>query len=366
VSFLNNLPIAIVGVGALGSEVCRQLAQNKFTDVLIIDPDRLEEHNVRCSTIFQGIAERNGTKVFREFKVNLALNEIHRCFALSWNGFTTEIADVDLSLLASTRLILSCTDSTLARVETTRVARILGIPMIDVGVMGHEIAVGRVAWFAANSGAACYLCGISEKRRSEILSYAASSSLGCRTHEEFPSMTGVLNTVRETAATMLSFIQRWQMFISLDHSFAVRLQLDQAEEWSQLHLNLPRSATCPWHEKETGIWLSIPEDRPICESFPDEKLCLQLLWPQCLTARCSRCGARSEPQRRVPWVRRKAVCTSCGARGTCEPIEVIDALASNDVRAELTPRQLGLPKQELYFFRRCFVPTKKDFDEPVS
>jgi molybdopterin/thiamine biosynthesis adenylyltransferase len=363
---MNDMPIVVVGAGALGSEVCRQLAKKEFADVLIVDPDRLEAHNVRYNLMYQTATSRKVTKAIGEFKVKLLLDEIHFRFALNWRALTEEIADIGLNFLAHAQLILSCTDSALARIETTRVARVLGIPIIDGGVMGNEIAEGRATWIAATHKAACYLCGISGKRRGDILSYAVSASLGCRTGEEVPSMTGNWDTVHVTAATMLSFIERWQMGnLPLDHSFAVRLQSDKGE-WSQLHLNLLRSATCPWHDKEAGPWCSLEDDRPIQEAFPDKKLYLQLLWPQCLTARCARCGTRSEPRRRVTWVRRKAICTTCGAKGTCEPIDIIDALASNDARTELTPRQLGLPSQHLYFFRHGFVPRAKDFDEPVS
>ena len=308
----------------------------------------------------------NGRKVFDEFKVNLLLDVIDRRYALSWSSFAQEIADVGLCLLANVDLILSCTDNALARVETTRVARVLGVPMIDGGVMAKGIASGRSAWFATDRKAACYFCGISEVRRAEILTYAASASLGCRASAEVSTMTGSSRTVWETAAAMLSLIQQWQRgMISVERSFAVRLQSDIAMEWSSLHLNLPWSATCPWHDEEREKWRSIPEDRPIREAFAASELRIQLPWPQCLAARCRLCDTRSQPLRRVAWVRRKAVCVGCGARGSCEPIEVIDTLASTDARADLTPQQLGLPKQHLYLFRRSFVPvTRKDFDEP--
>ena len=365
---LKNPAVVVVGVGALGSEVCKQLAEKKITDVLIIDPDQLEEHNIRCSSIYQDAFSRKGNEIFDDFKGGLLLDEIKRRYTLSWSAIAQEIADVGLGFLTSRKLILSCTDSALARVETARVAHVLGVPIIDGGVMGEGIAAGRAAWFAADYKAACYLCGISEMRRAELLTYAASVSLGCRPIDESPSMTGSLSAVHETASAMLSLIQEWQRdTVSLESSFAMRLISNTAQKWSKFHLDLPRSTTCPWHDEVSGRWRSIPEDRPFREAFTGNELCCQLLWPQCLIARCHRCGTRSEPLRRVAWVRRKAICAGCGAKGSCEPIEVIDTLASTDPRANLTPQQLGLPKQHLYLFRRSFVPVaKKDFDEPIS
>lgn len=359
----NGSSIAIVGAGALGSEVCKQLAENNFHKVVVIDPEALEKRNVPGSLIYQNAISIEGNRAFGEFKVNLLRDVVDREYGLHWSAIAEEIADVGLGLLAEIDLILSCTDSTLARVEVTRAAQILGIPIIDGGVMGRGIPAGRVSWFSANCEAACYLCGISERRRAMVLTYAASASLGCNAGEEFPAMTQSLRTVQETAAAMLALILQWQRgMVPLERSFAVRLQDDLKEQWSQFFLNLPHSTTCPWHESEPGKWSPIREDRTIEEVLTEKNFLLQLPWPQCLTAYCRVCGAHSEPFRRLAWVRRKAICIHCGTMGSSEPVEALETLSRTDPRAKLTLWQLGLPKQHLYLLRRSFVPAKrKDF-----
>ena len=46
---LTSLRLAVVGCGALGSELCRRLAERKHKHVLVIDPDCLEERNLALS-----------------------------------------------------------------------------------------------------------------------------------------------------------------------------------------------------------------------------------------------------------------------------------------------------------------------------
>ena len=362
--------LAVIGAGALGSEICRILAENAFLNVLIIDPDRLEPRNVPLSSLYGDVFSTCGADVFAHFKAELLVDAIWRQYALAWNGIAAEIADVGLGRLAACDLIISCTDSTLARLETSIAVRILGLPMLDGGVMGEGIAAGRVSWFSPAREAACYLCGISEIRRAELLSYAVSTSLGCRLFEETSNMTGTHDALRETARTMFRLIEAFSVGErSFENSFSSRLDGSRAmKPWIHKDLKMPRSISCPWHDVPEGEWLPLAYDRPIREALSGNDLRLQLVWPQCLEARCRLCGHRTSPQKRVALIRRKTVCTQCGAIGSCEPTKIVSSLGSGDSASDFTPRQLGLPERHLYLFRRTFAPvmTGKEVDEPVA
>lgn len=365
-----DLRLVVVGAGALGSELVRLLAENSFSNVLLIDPDRLEPHNVALSSLYRDIVAEEGSEAFTHYKTELLVDWIRQQYGLAWEGLAVEIADAGLGVLSACDLVISCTDSTLARVETCLAARVLNLPMLDGGVMGEGIPSGRVSWFSPSREAACYLCGISDARRAELLSYALSTSLGCRLPAESPAMTGAPDTVRETAAAMLQLIQS---FSSDKHclktSFSSRIEWDHMEKsWMQEDLKLPRSMTCPWHDLPEGEWLPLVYDQPIRNSLRGNNLRIQLLWPHCVEARCRVCGHQSSPNLRVARLRRKAVCAQCGAIGSHEPGRIFESIGLGDFAADLTPQQLGLPVQHLYLFRRRFVPMmrRKDVDEPVA
>jgi hypothetical protein len=363
---MNGLKIAIVGVGALGSELCMLLAQQACSHVLLVDPDRLEKRNVRNSSVYREIISSKSSKSFEAFKVDLLKDWAASFHGLSWRALACEIADVGLVRLAELDVIVSCTDSALARCETTLVAKTLGIPMIDGGVMSEGIHAGRVAWFPAHRQTACYLCGISDTRRAEIFQYAMSSSLGCGAVEANAPMTGTTETLQRTAATMREVLNAWANDEQSIESVAYRLQLNpNNQQWSRESIVLTRSATCPWHEELHAS--PLPYDRSIRTALGEGGLRLHLQWPQCLTARCVRCGHRSEPYRRVAWVRRKMMCDQCRSIGTCDPLKVIESIGEADRAATLSPRQLGMPNEHLYLFRRTFVLVAgKDVDESVA
>jgi molybdopterin/thiamine biosynthesis adenylyltransferase len=367
---LKDLRLAVVGAGTLGSELSRLLAENSFSKVLLIDPDRLEPHNVALSSLYRGIVAEEGPEAFTRYKTELIVDWARQKYSLTWESFAAEIADAGLGRLALCDLVISCTDSTLARVETALAARVLNLPMLDSGVRGEGIPAGRVSWFSPSHEAACYLCGISEIRRAELLSYALSTSLGCGLPAEAPAMTGAPDAVRETAAAMLELIQSFSADKHcLKTSFSSRIEWDPtAQSWIQKDLKLPRSVTCPWHDLPEGEWLPLGYDQPIRDSLHRNNMRVQLLWPHCLEARCRVCGHQSTPNLRVARLRRKAVCAQCGTIGSYEPTRIIDSVGDEDFAADFTPRQLGLPKQHLYLFRRVFAPMirRKDVDEPVA
>lgn len=348
--------LVVIGAGALGSELCRLLAQRGFSNVLVIDPDLLEPRNTRSSAVYLEAYGELGETAFHYRKAELIVEVIRRKYALPWQSLPIEIADAGLGLLADYDLLLSCTDNSLARIETARAARVLKLPMLDGAVKGEGIAAGRVSWFSPDDQSACYLCGISETRRAELLAYAISTSLGCRIPEEAPAMTAAHSTLQETAATMLNLLED----LPCNQSSFTRHLEKKDGQWKREHLHLSRSRTCPWHESSSASWVSLVHDRSFREAFSARDQSLQMFWPHCLKARCRQCSHLWEPMQRVAQVRRRAACPRCGARGNCEPIEVVESFTGIDAIANFSPRQLNLPEQHLYLFRDIFIPARAE------
>ena len=344
--------IAVVGTGALGSEFCRLLIERGANDVLLVDPDLVEAGNIAISALFsQAQALWGGAVGMPKVEVVRRLALEH---GLAWDALAAEIADVGWFDLRRSDVLVCCADSVLARAETAAVARSLRLPMLDGGVASNGHPQGRAAYFPAGTDYACYLCGLADSRRAEILAYALSPSLGCLPDAEFPPMTGATEAVRQVAQTLLQLLDRMP---GGQPAFALRLD---ARTGGNEYIRLPRGAGCPWHElPEPARLLALDATAPLAAALhmhqdTPEEMALDLFWPVCLRARCRLCGALSEPCRRTAWVRRRGQCSQCvaGAEpGTLEPLESVASLRLGDTAATRTPRQLGLPERHLYYRR---------------
>ena len=343
--------IAVVGVGALGSEVSRLLAAVGTSRVLLVDHDALQPHNLRCSTFLaQAFAFVKQSEPVR--KAELLAGEAARGHGLVWQHCTAELADAGLGLLRDYDVLCCCTDSALSRAETALAARLLGMPMLDCAVFGHEIDEGRVTWYPAGQDAACYLCGLSEQTRARLLAYAASTSMGCMPPAADVPMTGTSAAVRHTAAVAL------RLLAAEVPNKATTEKGSRAPDgqWRTEIIGHGRSATCPWHDG-IGSLMPLHPEETFAELLrrADAGSVVRLHWPVCLEAVCRQCGRVSRPMRRVAWVRRTLVCGGCGAAGMAEPRHSIHSIAAADESAQWTPKELHLSAHELYSVGSAFA-----------
>lgn len=371
------LRVAVVGAGALGSEFCRRLAKSLHlpASVLLIDADKLEPHNVPLSRLFKSIAADLGPACFQHSKAELIASRLSGTAgegsAVRWSALQAEVADVGWAALSQLDLLVSCADSTLARLEMAFAARSLGVPMLDGGVFGAPHHGGRVAWFPPDAAAACYGCGLREDRRAELLAFASAPSLGCRLPADAAPMGPqgeVPAAIDRTAELMVESLTdglRLDAASSAERlrseAWAERLTVDRADAWMHERIALPRSETCPWHEESRGTLVPLVDDQPLRACLPAESVGsadwrLQLTWPVCMWARCRVCGQENNTPQRLATLRRKAVCAGCGAVAQLEPLRCIASLGAQDAELGCTPRQLGLPAQHLLVFRRALLP----------
>lgn len=360
-----DLRLAVIGCGALGSELCRLLAEAGQPRVLVVDPDRLEAHNLDLSRLFQQAA-RHGT-VLGKHKADLVVQHAARSAGgANWHALNAEVADVGLADLRACDILISCTDSTLARLETAFAARLLALPMLDGGIraqaglpeFGQQ---GRVAWFPPSAQAACQLCALSEARRAELLAYALSPSLGCAAPAEFSPMSGTPAIVEAVAAAMLR-----RLTLELNQSgqpganSASSAQIVSTAPEPGQTIRLSQSPGCPWHDfADPTTLVSLAAKQPFSTFFasiPADSF-LEFPWPICMRALCRQCGAESYPLRRTAYTRRRAHCLHCMAAGTLEPLDTVNALWQGHPLADRTPEQLGQPASQLYPLR-SFVRLK--------
>jgi hypothetical protein len=367
--------VAVVGVGALGSELCRLLLLEHCFDVLLIDPDRIEERNLRYCKMLQSLSiSRFGNS--SPYKTDLVLEAARPMDPLvRWDSIPREIADCNPLFIKNCDLIFCCTDSVLSRCETALIARLLGKGMVDGGVHGQAASAGRVTWFPAIASQACYACQLSEWRRAEVLAYALSPSLGCVRPTEEPVMDASPSVLTVIASRMIDLGRR-AMDTGIDwqhrtESTAWVYHMQSAQNcitdganpegrWSKQEITLLRSATCPWHDTETREQLTVVDPsismQEVLHQVRDRDkrkraMAMELLWPICLRARCSRCRAECKLCRRLAWLRRYGRCASCGSVAALDPLIVVQTVLTESELAHLTFHQIGFNEPQLLCVR---------------
>ena len=289
--------ILVAGIGALGSELVKNLGLFECESVYIADPDVLEDKNIARSLLLRdGVAGRA--------KVTQAIEKLRRIFPRTlWNGAAIEVADVDVDQFERAEVLFSCVDTDLARTEIAALASRYQLPVCDAGMGGTSTGVGRVSWFPHTESAACFACLLSNRRRAELLSQWESNIHACwaETRSEQPAWT--------STPVMASIVAGLQAEIALSYihesaqAFSLRIDLDQAPLLQTIRHS--RSIDCPFHQEVAGE-----------------------IFPLCTVAECSDCGSQFSPGRRVAWVRRRGVCPACGSSALI-PLESSNDSLSN-------------------------------------
>jgi len=359
-SAVGSLSVAVIGCGALGSEAARLLGLLGLSSVLLIDPDVVEPTNLIHSPYLLS------NNVLSRFKAEILTKNLAAHFPdTSWEALPCEIADAGFQRLQGCALLFSCTDNTLARVETCYTAHRLQLPVVDAGLKGRAFWSGRVAWLPGGS-AACYLCQLGEARRAELLSLSLAASQSCSADIQD-------DQILPSTPTMASIVAGLQVDLGLRLALTIAGSPVQACAW-ELSLPLPettwhsftipRSADCPWHDPDDALLdlVPLPMDIVLNESLVQQSSgsdhlpqILELDWPLCVKARCNICRHLWSPMLRLATLRRHATCPACGSSRP-HSTETLSRVAPGDPFASLTPRQLGFPSDHLFTLRRSGRP----------
>ncbi|HEY0075168.1 MAG TPA: ThiF family adenylyltransferase [Abditibacteriaceae bacterium] len=124
------------GAGALGSQLCDNLVRHGATQILIVDRDRVEEHNI-------------GTQVYERDEIGAWKAEAlqSRCFRAT--GIEVEATTKELSeknatkLLRGADLVFDTFDNSASRRLVTETCRALNVPCLHLGV---NTDYGEVMW----------------------------------------------------------------------------------------------------------------------------------------------------------------------------------------------------------------------------
>jgi adenylyltransferase/sulfurtransferase len=145
--------ILVVGAGALGNEVLKNLALLGMGQVHLIDFDEIQDSNLTRSVLFR--ARHNGQpKALVAAEMASEMNPDCRVIPLHGNVLT----DVGLGLVREMDLVICCVDNREARLWINRMCWKTSTPWIDGGIQ----EINGVAKVFVPPDGACYECTMTE------------------------------------------------------------------------------------------------------------------------------------------------------------------------------------------------------------
>jgi adenylyltransferase/sulfurtransferase len=342
---LRNARILVIGAGALGNEVIKNLALLGVGNVVVADMDEIELSNLSRSVLFREqdegkskaeCAARAASHIYPEMNVRAVRANI--------------LSDLGLGYFRWANVVIGALDNREARVFVNSACARVGRPWIDGGI---EVLHGVVRGFAPPA-TACYECTMSQvdwdllnKRRScSLLARRAISQRGTPTTPTTASVIAALQVqeVVKLLHGMEALTGRGYVFDGAAHSSYL--------------VNYPVDPNCPWHEPPPPI-----------ESVHrfDSGTRLQEIWDYCAASLgavdaidfgrelvhelvCTACGHRTSILLPVEKINEAdALCRKCGNEAAPEFLHSIPA---GSPLLSRTVAEIGLPAWEIIWARR--------------
>jgi molybdopterin/thiamine biosynthesis adenylyltransferase len=151
---VRNAKVMVVGAGALGNEVLKNLALFGIGNIVIVDYDIIEFSNLSRSVLFRiDDADQKRSKVAAAANRIKEINPDVNIFTINGNVGP----DVGLGIFREMDVVIGCLDSRYARFLINQHCFRANKPWIDGGIENLE---GYVRVFAP--GVSCYECGLTE------------------------------------------------------------------------------------------------------------------------------------------------------------------------------------------------------------
>ena len=163
---VQNASVLVVGAGAIGNEVLKNLALMGVGTIYVIDLDTIEYSNLSRSILFRESDAKKG--LYKAEVVVKRLQEINStitCIPIVGNiGY-----DVGLGIIKKVDVVIGCLDNRLARLLTNRLCFKVGTPWIDAGIQNLS---GQVKLYHREGN--CYECNLDDSETEEL-----QRRLGC-------------------------------------------------------------------------------------------------------------------------------------------------------------------------------------------
>ncbi|MFX1477055.1 MAG: ThiF family adenylyltransferase [Promethearchaeota archaeon] len=156
-SKVSNATAMVIGVGATGNELVKNLALTGIGKIIIIDYDLIEKSNLNRCVLFNIDDDIEG-----RYKVDVVKKAIQTLNSeVEIIAYKNELNEIDKNIYKQSDIICSCVDNIEARLEANNYAYYYGVPFIDSGIDEYFGSLQVV--YSEIPEAPCLQCGITDK-----------------------------------------------------------------------------------------------------------------------------------------------------------------------------------------------------------
>ncbi len=210
-SKVSNATVMVIGVGATGNELVKNLTLTGIGKLIIIDYDIIERSNLNRCVLFNMEDDIEG-----KYKVDVVKESIKTLNPeVEIVTYKNKLNEIDKNIYKKSDVICSCVDNIEARLEANNYAHYFGIPFIDSGIDEHFGSIQAV--YSEVKDAPCLQCGISDKDLD--LMWKKFSCTGQEIDSENGETTRKMATIISTTS-IIGGIQSQQVMkfiLNLDH-----------------------------------------------------------------------------------------------------------------------------------------------------
>jgi molybdopterin/thiamine biosynthesis adenylyltransferase len=336
--------VLVIGAGALGNEVIKNLALLGIGHLAIADQDHVELSNLSRSVLFREADEGRP-------KADCAAAAAQRIFpAIHVHSLVGNVlADLGLGWFRWADIVIGAVDNREARVFVNSACARVSRPWVDGGI---EVLHGVVRGFAPPA-TACYECTMSQVDW-DLLNKRRSCSLLAR--------RALANRGTPTTPTTASIIAAIQVQEVVKHLHGRPALLGSGffydgAEHNSYRVNYPVSPDCPWHESAATI-VAAPQFEartPLRQIWAESEERLggvdAIDFAREIVERldCPKCGQRREIFLAAEKVRTDQLsCAQCGGEAT--PV-FFHSVARGSLLLDRTLAELGLPAWDVVWAR---------------
>lgn len=329
--------VAVIGAGATGNEVVKNLVLLGTGALDIFDFDRVEEHNLTRS-IFLRDEDVGHDKAARVALRAAEVDASVRVRAICGDFWDT----LALARLARYDGVVACVDNVEARLRLNRLCRIAGTDLINAAIDSRYASVELFP--LSQPAAACYQCCLPDTAYQRVAERYSCGGLRRRAWRERKVPTTAI-TASLAGALAASLALRLD---TEKRAGAFRIFCD-SRVGTSTRTALARRTDCPGCSEFAALPARVPggDDwwRALAEAVPGDvqSLVVRLSDPVVVGYRCARCGNDGGPM--APRLRRardldEGVCRCARCADVSMQVDIRDRFTAAELRAHFGQRPL--------------------------